>query len=112
MAEKYLLDSNIFITPHRLYYPLRFRRGVLESIRAHQFPYRFFFEKFIGMFQCSYLLAHKKRVRTRKPDLRFRCSLNDREYTTLSFQKSKGFLTVFSQEESQALAGFAGQKDT
>jgi len=46
----------------------------------------------------SYLFVHKKRVRMRKPDLRFRCSLNGREYTTLSFQKSKGFLTDFWKE--------------
>jgi len=72
------------------------RNNAGDGVHPHQFPNRFFFEKFIGMFQCSYLLAHKKRVRTRKPDLRFRCSLNGREYTTLSFQKTKGFLIVFS----------------
>ena len=32
MAEKYLLDSNIFITPHRLYYPFDFARGFWDQL--------------------------------------------------------------------------------
>ena len=32
MAEKYLLDSNIFITPHRLYYPFDFAEGFWNQL--------------------------------------------------------------------------------
>ena len=32
MAEKYLLDSNVFITPHRLYYPFDFARGFWDQL--------------------------------------------------------------------------------
>ena len=32
MAEKFLLDSNIFITPHRLYYPFDFAPGFWEQL--------------------------------------------------------------------------------
>ena len=32
MAEKYLLDSNIFITPHRLYYPFDFAQGFWDQL--------------------------------------------------------------------------------
>lgn len=32
MSEKFLLDSNIFITPHRLYYPFDFARGFWDQL--------------------------------------------------------------------------------
>ena len=32
MSEKYLLDSNIFITPHRLYYPFDFAQGFWDQL--------------------------------------------------------------------------------
>ena len=32
MAEKYLLDSNIYITPHRLYYPFDFAQGFWDQL--------------------------------------------------------------------------------
>ena len=38
MAEKYLLDSNIFITPHRLYYPFDFAEGFWNQLERISFP--------------------------------------------------------------------------
>ena len=32
LLEKYLLDSNIFITPHRLYYPFDFAEGFWNQL--------------------------------------------------------------------------------
>ena len=32
MIDKYLLDSNVFITPHRLYYPFDFAPGFWDQL--------------------------------------------------------------------------------
>ena len=32
MSEKFLLDSNIFINPHRLYYPFDFAQGFWNQL--------------------------------------------------------------------------------
>ena len=34
MTEIYLLDANVFITPHRLYYPFDFAPGYWQQLEA------------------------------------------------------------------------------